>query len=203
MRWITRWTSWRLPRCRRLSFTPCTFGCGLREFERGRPGDASGCSAYLICSALTIKHVVAHQSRLFCFHFEGLRQVDDIPLSRPKKNIARDFSDGGVCARRPAIRSIPGLYATLQPRLCAAYQPAHSPSPCRSSGGRNRVPFLPEAGGTSQLQACLVSHLSPPPAPARGRSFHFYAQHAHSRPDASGPAAARMPSPRSSTTGTL
>ena len=23
-------------------------------------------------------------------------QVDDIPLSRPKKNIARDFSDGGA-----------------------------------------------------------------------------------------------------------
>ena len=23
--------------------------------------------------------------------------VDDIPLSRPKKNITRDFSDGGVC----------------------------------------------------------------------------------------------------------
>jgi hypothetical protein len=23
-------------------------------------------------------------------------QVDEIPLSRPKRNIARDFSDGGV-----------------------------------------------------------------------------------------------------------
>ena len=26
--------------------------------------------------------------------------IDDIPLSRPKKNINRDFSDGGVCAGR-------------------------------------------------------------------------------------------------------
>jgi hypothetical protein len=27
--------------------------------------------------------------------------VDDIPLSRPKKNIARDFSDGGEQPARP------------------------------------------------------------------------------------------------------
>jgi hypothetical protein len=31
---------------------------------------------------------------------EGLPcQVDEIPLSRPKRNIARDFSDGGMRVR--------------------------------------------------------------------------------------------------------
>jgi hypothetical protein len=28
--------------------------------------------------------------------------IDQIPLSRPKRNIARDFSDGGARASRPA-----------------------------------------------------------------------------------------------------
>ena len=32
--------------------------------------------------------------------------VDGIPLSRPKKNIARDFSDGGVCQRCRSVACI-------------------------------------------------------------------------------------------------
>jgi hypothetical protein len=30
--------------------------------------------------------------------------VDEIPLSRPKKNISRDFSDGGKLLVMPAIK---------------------------------------------------------------------------------------------------
>jgi hypothetical protein len=46
-------------------------------------------------------------------------QVDETPLSRPKRNIARDFSDGGVChaqhttmqvPEHPACSTLQGLY---------------------------------------------------------------------------------------------
>lgn len=39
-------------------------------------------------------------------------QVDEIPLSRPKRNIARDFSDGGKLPSvlpMPALSKPPGL----------------------------------------------------------------------------------------------
>ncbi len=47
--------------------------------------------------------------------------VDGIPLSRPKKNIARDFSDGGMCdsLRSSAVHPHPPLkfpsYWSLHP----------------------------------------------------------------------------------------
>lgn len=33
--------------------------------------------------------------------------IDDIPLSRPKKNINRDFSDGGVCSDDLSVSELP------------------------------------------------------------------------------------------------
>ena len=48
---------------------------------------------------------------------ESLQQlyvwVDSVPLSRPKRNIARDFSDGGACV--PCRRRDARAYA-MEPR---------------------------------------------------------------------------------------
>ncbi len=36
--------------------------------------------------------------------------IDGIPLSRPKKNISRDFSDGGIIRRKMFTSSLPSFH---------------------------------------------------------------------------------------------
>lgn len=65
-------------------------------------------------------------------------QVDDIPLSRPKRNIARDFSDGGMLAVLPL--SCLSLVLEANFRLLK----------CSADGGGSQV-LLPTACGAAQL----------------------------------------------------
>lgn len=75
-------------------------------------------------------------------------QVDEIPLSRPKRNIARDFSDGGeMCAK-----GIDGLGCLRCPFTITA-----SAMQC-SATGRNCAPLLPQASGAAQLQVGAFCH---------------------------------------------
>ena len=86
-------------------------------------------------------------------------QVDEIPLSRPKRNIARDFSDGGTCGladqharpKRPA-------YATFVLQQGAPCTPQSAGMmtvlfflAC-SAGGRDCEEFPAASRGVAQLQ---------------------------------------------------
>ena len=59
--------------------------------------------------------------------------IDEIPLSRPKRNIGRDFSDGGV-----VFVAASTLYASPSNSLLLAS--------LRSAGGGAHSSFFPKAG---------------------------------------------------------
>jgi len=39
--------------------------------------------------------------------------IDEVPLSRPKRNITRDFSDGGKCFNSPNCQNVIAIYLSL------------------------------------------------------------------------------------------
>jgi hypothetical protein len=69
--------------------------------------------------------------------------VDEIPLSRPKRNIARDFSDGGKIF---SISSQFKFYIKISKK-----------DKFHSACGRGCETFLPSLGGDSQLQCSSFS----------------------------------------------
>lgn len=81
-------------------------------------------------------------------------QVDDIPLSRPKKNIARDFSDGGAraalrshgCARWLFTLALAACRSACR-RDCGALLSAHD----RAAQLQVRCPPLVSSGGPTAL----------------------------------------------------
>lgn len=73
------------------------------------------------------------------------RWLDTVPLSRPRRNIARDFSDGGWSCGDTA--RWPGR------AMSPAVPPAACPRCPRSAGGRGGEILLPLHGGAAQLCA--------------------------------------------------
>jgi hypothetical protein len=52
--------------------------------------------------------------------------VDEIPLSRPKKNIARDFADGGMAAYKCWWQKLSNTFSQMPWKCTTTLLPTHS-----------------------------------------------------------------------------
>lgn len=86
--------------------------------------------------------------------------VDEIPLSRPKRNISRDFSDGGPCATHPTGGPEPA--AAPPSRHLATSDAPHHPSPRHPAGPPPPAQSWPPKSSTTTSHSSSSSTTTAP-----------------------------------------